>query len=85
MHPLPDPIIGEDGHYKEFAEVFGTESLSVIENSSSQKRKRMKNSLGFNATQQHVRNVDTVIQCEEGDMWRLLFAKKKFDHKARWI
>lgn len=47
------------------------------------KRRKGKASLGFNGTQQDVRNVDLVLQCEECGMWRLLFSKKKLDPKSR--
>ena len=33
----------------------------------------------FYTTQQHVNNVGVVIQCEECDMWRLLFSHKKLN------
>lgn len=36
-----------------------------------------KKTVPFNVTQQHVKNVNLVIQCEECEMWRLFFSKKK--------
>ena len=90
IHVLPDPVISEDGHYKHFSEVYGMPDLNNSPqnpvNSSSHKktaRKRKKPGLGFNASQQHVRNVDLVLQCEECGMWRLLFSKKKLNPKSR--
>ena len=33
--------------------------------------------LSFSPSKQHVLNVDTIVQCEECNMWRLLFSRKK--------
>lgn len=71
----------EDGHYKSFEEVLGTntgESLCPSEVESRQKSKSAK-SLPFNATQQHVKNVNLVIQCGECEMWRIIYSKKKLN------
>jgi hypothetical protein len=43
---------------------------------------RIKNLYLFNATQQHVRNVNILLQCEECGLWRLLFSKKKLIPQA---
>lgn len=77
---LPNPVMDEDGHYKSFEEVFGTntgEYLSPSEVESKQKTK--SKSLPFNATQQHVKNVNLVIQCGECEMWRIILSKKKLN------
>ena len=80
IYNLPDPVINEEGHYQSFSDLYGT---STTENdlpttsSSHDKRK-----LPFNATQQHVKNVGLLIQCEECEMWRLLFSKSKLSSKC---
>ena len=43
-------------------------------------RKNSKQSLGFTPCQQHALNVGLLVQCEECDMWRLLFAKDKLNY-----
>lgn len=58
-------------------------SQRQVKSPSCKQRMKGKASLGFNATQQHVRNVNLVIQCEECSMWRLLFSKKKLDLNSR--
>ena len=38
---------------------------------------RRKKTLSFSPSKQHVLNVDTMVQCEECNMWRLLFSRRK--------
>ena len=45
-------------------------------------KRKAKKSLPFNATQQHVKNVNMVIQCEECEMWRIVYSKKKLDPQS---
>lgn len=40
-------------------------------------------SLGFYANQQHVKNVEVVVQCEECEMWRLLYCRHKLSIQDR--
>ena len=77
IHNLPDPEINEDGHYRSFDEVFGSSTSEKDLPSAATNVKRNTKSLPFSATQQHVKNVNLVIQCDECDMWRLLFSKLK--------
>ncbi len=72
---LPDPVLNEDGHFKSFEDVYGS-STSEDDCPSVQKKKKKK-TLTFNATQQHVKNVNLLVQCEECEMWRLLYSKRK--------
>ena len=69
LHCLPDPVPGEDGHYKKFDEVFGTDTTESHRPSLSRTPKRKK-TLPFVASLQHVRNVDLMLQCDECGMWR---------------
>ena len=43
--------------------------------------KSAKNVLGYTPSQQHVNNVGLLVQCEECDMWRLLFCKYKLNYQ----
>ena len=79
---LPNPVIGEDSHYASFSTVFGKDTSGSIPPSLNSKKQKGTQSLGFNATQQHAKNTNTVIQCEECGMWRLVFSKKNWDFRA---
>ena len=80
IHNLPDPIINEDGHYHSFDELYGTSTTEKDLPSASMATQ--KKTIPFNATQQHVKNVNLVIQCEECQMWRLLFSKSKLSPQS---
>ena len=73
---LPDPVPGEDGHYLPFSEVYGTNTTEQHRPSLQAKRGKQK-TLPFAASIQHVKNVDILVQCEECQMWRLLYSKHK--------
>ena len=79
---LPDPVPGEDGHYRPFIEVYGT-STTEEHRPSLQTRKGRQKSLPFSASVQHVKNVDMMIQCEECEMWRLVYSKYKLTTEER--
>ena len=72
---LPDPLIGEDNHYKSFADLYG--STTTERDCPSFSQPKAKKMLSFSPSKQHVLNVDTIVQCEECNMWRLLFSRKK--------
>ena len=71
---LPDPVMQDDGHYVPFSEAFG--SVTSEKDRPSFKGTRTK-TLSFTPSVQHARNTDTMILCEECNMWRLLFSKRK--------
>lgn len=71
LHFLPSPSPADDGHYRSFEDMYGQNTTD--EHRPSLKAKRPCNSIGFSASQQHVKNVDIVIQCEECDLWRFFF------------
>lgn len=82
LHWLPDPIPGADLHYLPFDEVFGKHTTE--EHRPSFKPKRTKKSHPFPASIQHVKNVDMMLLCDECEMWRLLYSKRKLkviDHR----
>lgn len=76
---MPEPVLGEDGHYLHFNDVYGTQEALEIAVTQETTSKKRKTALPFNVTQQHVKNVNLVIQCEECQLWRLLFSKKKLN------
>jgi len=65
------PTPGADDHYKGFEEVYGENPADKHRPSIRLKRQR---SLSFSPSQQHVKNVGLLVECEE---WRLLFCKHK--------
>lgn len=67
---LPNPVPGEDGHYKEFDQLLGTPTDGRFRPSLQ----KAKKTLPFSASIQHVKNVDMMLQCEECSMWRLLYS-----------
>ena len=67
--------IGEDNHYKRFADLYG--STTTDRDCPSFSQPKAKKTLSFSPSKQHVLNVDTMVQCKECNMWRLLFSRKK--------
>ena len=81
LYTLPNPSIGEDGHYKDFQTVIKTDTSKSY--APSELTKNSKANLGFNVTQQHAKNTGTVIQCDECSMWCLIFSKKKLSPQGK--
>ena len=82
IHLLPDPVPGEDGHYKCFDDFLGSETDESHRPSHKVKSKKKK-TLPFSASLQHVKNVDLMLQCDECSMWRLLYSRHKLTRKER--
>ena len=72
--PFPEP--GEDGHYKAFSDVFGSDTCTSEDFRPSQKKvtKTKVKTLPFYASVQHIKNSQLMVQC---NMWRLVFSKYK--------
>ena len=71
---FPDPMPGEDGHYKKFEEVLATDT---VEEHRPSLQKITKKRLPFYPSVQHVRNCNTMLLCDECGMWRLVYANRK--------
>ena len=82
LHPLPDPVPGTDEHYSTFEKIYGTQTTEQHRPSLEARKGRQK-SLPFSASVQHVKNVGIMVQCEECQMWRLLYSKKKLQASER--
>lgn len=72
---------GDDDHYLPFSDVFG-QNTSEMHRPSINKKQAVdsgskQKSLPFYATVQHVKNTGLVVQCEECQMWRIVFSKYK--------
>ena len=74
LHFLPDPVSGLDDHYKSFDDVYGKCTSNYIIPSLQQKKRK---ATSFSPSQQHVKNVGLLLQCDECEKWRLLFCKHK--------
>ena len=81
LHFLPSPTPTDDGHYQPFEDVYGKKTTE--EHRPSLKAKRHCNSIGYHATQQHVKNVNIVIQRDECDLWRVLLCRHKLTVQER--
>ena len=79
---LPDPVPQEDGHYKPFDSVYGTDT-SEEHRPSLQKRPNRQKTLPFVASVQHARNTNLMVQCEECEMWRLVYSKYKLNKSEK--
>lgn len=76
---LPYPTPGVDGHYLQFTEVFDIDTneshcpTSLNKKNSSRKKK----SLPFYASVQHAKNSRLVVQCDDCNMWRVIYSKHR--------
>jgi len=75
---LPFPMPGSDGHYLSFSDVLSKETSEEHRPSFKKKPSNAKKkTLPFYASVQHVKNSQLMVQCEECNMWRLVFSKHK--------
>jgi hypothetical protein len=81
IHFLPDPVPKGDGHYKSFPDLYGQATTEEFRPSLKPRVASTKLVLGYIPSQQHVHNVGLLVQCEECDMWRLLFCKNKLNYQ----
>ena len=70
---LRDPMMGKDDHYLSFDEVFSMNTSEKDRPSLSHAKKAK--SLPFTPSNRHIQNVGVMVQCEECDLWRLLYSK----------
>src|SRR5256885_13251002 len=92
LHYLPDPVPGEDLHYKSFDELYGiqtTESYRPsFKNAKTTKKDKMtttkvKHSMPFCPSAIRAKNVGVVVNCVECEKPRLLFSTKKLSRKDK--
>ena len=81
LHHLPDPTPGPDGHFVNFDQMLGQQT--VEDHRPSLKAKKSKKTLPFSASKQHVKNVDMMLQCDECGLWHLLYSKRKLKAEER--
>ena len=73
IKPFPNLMIKDDGHYKTFEEVYGTDTSEDCRPSKQAKPKK----LSFYASVQHIKNIGLMLMCKECSMRRLLYASRK--------
>ena len=76
LHHLPDPLPGNDGHYKPFSEAFG-EPTAEDHRPSKIRAEAKERALPFYPSVQHVKNTQMMLLCKECLMWRLIYSKRK--------
>ena len=81
IHHLPDPTLGENGHYKPFDEVFGKKTTE--ESRPSKKKARDVRKGPFIPSIQHAKNTNLMVQCEECLKWRLVYSRYKLTSQLR--
>ena len=64
--------MGKDDHYLSFDEVFSMNTSEKDHPSLSHAK-----SLPFTPSNRYVQHVGVMVQCEECDLWRLLYSKQK--------
>ena len=82
LYFLPDPMPRDDGQYKPFKDLLGTKTDGTRQPSLQKAPKRRKK-LPFTASVPHVKIVDTMLQCDECSMWRLLYCRFKLSKKEQ--
>ena len=80
---LPFPMPGSDGHYLSFSDVLSKETSEEHRPSFKKPNSIRKKSLPFYASVQHVKNAQLMVQCEECNMWRLVFSKHNLNVTQR--
>ena len=79
---FPDPMPGTDDHYLPFAEVYGSDTSEKHRPSAAKKAARQR-TLPFHGKLQHVNNACMMVECEECEMWRLVYALRKLSSGQR--
>ena len=77
VHFIPDPVPKPDDHYQSFQELMAATPLNSIAPLLHRDQAGQIKTLPFVASIQHVCNVGVMVQCEECQMWRLLYSPRK--------
>ena len=73
---------GDEGHYKGYADVYGT-TTDESHHPSLQRRSKKVKTLPFASTLKYVKNVDMMLECEHCGRWRLLYCQQKLTKQER--
>ncbi|CAG8612740.1 7401_t:CDS:2, partial [Scutellospora calospora] len=92
LHCLPDPVPGDDLHYKSFEDIYGirtTEnhrpSLIRSETKTKTSKAKIKHTMPFSPSAAHAKNVGVTVNCTECEKPRLLFSAKKLSEKDKTL
>lgn len=88
LHAFPDPVPGEDGHYKGFEEVYGTDTTEEYRPSLQQKVPGLAaNSHGipFAPSAQTARTVGKTVKCIACDKPRVIYSTHKLTTQDQMI
>jgi len=90
LHYLPDPVPGEDLHYKSFEELYGKQTTevhrpSLLKTKTKGKTKitKEKHTMPFCPSAARAKNVGVIVNCVECEKPRLLFSAKKLSEKDK--
>jgi len=59
--------------------VLNLQNRPSLKSRPSNKRKK----IGFSPSQQHAKNTDIMLQCDDCEKWQLVFSKKKLTNKMK--
>ena len=81
---IPHPMPMEDNHYYPFSQAFNMDTTEEYRPTyKTPKQRQKKSKLHFNATVQHVKNANLMVQCSECSLWRLVFSRYKLSLTER--
>src|SRR6266540_3540866 len=92
LHHLPDPVPGEDLHYKSFEELYGKQTTedhrpslknAKIKTKGKMKITKAKHTMPFCPSAARAKNVGVTVNCIECEKPRLLFSAKKLSEKNK--
>jgi hypothetical protein len=91
LHHLPDPVPGEDLHYKSFEELYGTQTTEdhrpSLKDAKVKKKNKMattkKHSMPFCPSAIRAKNAGVIVNCVECEKPRLLFSAKKLSENDK--
>ena len=74
----------EDNHYYPFSQAFNMDTTKEYRPTyKALKQRQKKRKLHFNATVQHVKNANLMVECSECSLWRLVFSRYKLSLTER--
>ena len=83
LRHLPHPVPAEDGHYLPFAKVFEMDTTGEFVLLYRKQDQNLKVCLSMPVYLQHVKNCQLMVQCENCNMWQLIFSKYKLKTTQR--
>ncbi|CAG8857199.1 15053_t:CDS:1, partial [Gigaspora margarita] len=93
LHCIPDPVPGNDLHYKSFEQLYGTttteeyrpllKDAKLRTTKSGKIKTTIKHTMPFSPSSIHAKNVGITITCIECEKPHLLFSAKKLLLKER--